>query len=68
MSEKVVDLNRLSLISKRDVSRAYAQVKALQEEIEASRERAESIIEVRQHPYLPHFCISYSLHLERRNL
>lgn len=46
MSEKLVALNRVALTSKRDVSNAYSQVKALQEEIEASRERAEGIIEV----------------------
>ncbi|KAL5960690.1 Spectrin beta chain [Taenia solium] len=45
MSEKLVALNRVTLTSKRDVSNAYSQVKALQEEIEASRERAEGIIE-----------------------
>ncbi|VDM31473.1 unnamed protein product [Hydatigera taeniaeformis] len=45
MSEKLVALNRVALTSKRNVSNAYSQVKALQEEIEASRERAEGIIE-----------------------
>ncbi|KAH9284759.1 Spectrin beta chain [Echinococcus granulosus] len=45
MSEKLVALNQVTLTSKRDVSNAYGQVKALQEEIEASRERAEGIIE-----------------------
>ncbi|KAL5109500.1 hypothetical protein TcWFU_009757 [Taenia crassiceps] len=45
MSEKLVALNQVTLTSKRDVSNAYSQVKALQEEIEASRERAEGVIE-----------------------
>ncbi|KAM7535121.1 hypothetical protein Aperf_G00000095644 [Anoplocephala perfoliata] len=45
MGEKALALNQVTLTSKRDVSSAYAQVKALQEEIEASRERAESIIQ-----------------------
>ncbi len=49
MAEKLLALKQVNLTSKRDVVSAYNQVKALQEEIESSRERAEGIIEVRLH-------------------
>ncbi|VDN96151.1 unnamed protein product [Rodentolepis nana] len=45
MGEKSLALNQVDLTSKRDIASAYAQVKALQEEIESSRERAEGIIQ-----------------------
>lgn len=46
MGEKSLALNKVTLTSKRDIASAYAQVKVLQDEIEASRERAESVIQV----------------------
>lgn len=46
MAEKLEALKRIPVDTKRDVVSVYNQVKAQQEEIESSRERAEGIIEV----------------------